>query len=158
MESARPAALDDSEACAALCVQALEEISGVRGGPLFARRETGLLAKALIRPGGLSRLLSDHRRIVMVGLVDDVVVGLAVARAELVGETSLGVVDAFYVEPEARGVGVGRKMLDSVVSWLGSKGCRAVDVNVLPGQRETKNFFEATGFKARLITMNRQLS
>ena len=94
----------------------------------------------------------------MVGLVDDVVVGLAVARAELVGETSLGVVDAFYVEPEAREVGVGRKMLDSVVSWLGSKGCRAVDVNVLPGQRETKNFFEATGFKARLITMNRQLS
>ena len=60
----------------------------MRGGSLFARRETGLLAKALLRPGGLSRLLSDPRRIVAVGLVDEVVVGLATARAELVGETS----------------------------------------------------------------------
>jgi len=158
MESARPAVVGDSDACAALCVRALEEISSQRGGPLFARRETGLLAKAFMRPGGLSRVMSDPRRSVILGLVDDVVVGLATARAELVGETSLGIVDGLYVEPAARGVGVGRTMLDAVVSWLAAKGCRAIDVSVLPGQRETKNFFEAAGFKARLITMHRELS
>jgi GNAT superfamily N-acetyltransferase len=158
MEASRPAVVADADACGALCLRALEEISELRGGPLFARRETGLLAKALLRPGGLSRLLSDPRRIVMVGLLEDVVVGIAIARAEPVGESSLGVLDGFYVDPAARGVGVGRTMLDSIVAWLGAKGCRAVDVNVLPGQRETKNFFEATGFKARLITMHRQLS
>ncbi len=49
-------------------------------------------------------------------------------------------------------------MLDAVVSWIASKGCRAIDVSVLPGQRETKNFYEAAGFKARLITMNREFS
>ena len=48
-------------------------------------------------------------------------------------------------------------MLDSLISWLGAKGCRAVDAGALPGQRETKNFFEAAGFKARLITMHKEL-
>ena len=158
MESVRPAVVADAEACSDLCVRALEEISIARGGSLFARRETGLLAKALLRPGGLSRLLSDPRRIVVVGLVDEVVLGLATAKAELVGETSLGVVDALYVEPDARGVGVGTAMLGSLISWLGAKGCRAVDAGALPGQRETKNFFEGAGFKARLITMHKELS
>jgi hypothetical protein len=49
-------------------------------------------------------------------------------------------------------------MLDSVTSWMVSKGCRAVDAGALPGARETKSFFESAGFKARLITMHRELS
>jgi GNAT superfamily N-acetyltransferase len=157
MESVRPAVGNDGEACAALCRRALEEISAVRGGPLLARRETGLIAKALLRPGGLRRILSDPNRYVVLGLMDEVVVGMAIARAETVGEANLGVIDGCYVEPEARGVGVGRAMLDSLTSWMVSKKCRTVDAVALPGQRETKQFFEAAGFKARLITMNREL-
>ena len=52
MEGARPAVRGDGARCAALCQQALAEIDGVRGGALFARREIGLAAKALLRPGG----------------------------------------------------------------------------------------------------------
>jgi GNAT superfamily N-acetyltransferase len=158
MESVRSAVPDDADACAALCQRALEELSGVRGGNLFARRETGLVAKALLRPGGLRRLLSDTRRLVVVGLLDEAVVGFAVVKAESVGESLLGVIDALFVDPDARGVGVGRTMLDSVTSWLIAKGCRAVDAGALPGERETKSFFESAGFKARLITMHRELT
>jgi GNAT superfamily N-acetyltransferase len=158
MESVRLAVPDDADACALLCQAALSELSAVRGGNLFARRETGLVAKALLRPGGLRRLLSDKSRLVAVGSLDEVVVGMAVARAESVGESLLGVIDGFFVQPEARGVGVGRAMLDSVTSWMVSKGCRAVDAGALPGARETKSFFESAGFKARLITMHRELN
>lgn len=158
MESVRSAIPDDADACAALCQRALAELSGVRGGNLFTRRETGLIAKALLRPGGLRRLLSDTRRLVLVGLLDDVVVGFAVVKAESVGESLLGVIDALFVDPDARGVGVGRTMLDSVTSWLTARGCRAVDAGALPGERATKSFFESAGFKARLITMHRELS
>jgi hypothetical protein len=49
-------------------------------------------------------------------------------------------------------------MLDSVTSWLTARGCRAVDAGALPGERATKSFFESAGFKARLITMHRELS
>jgi GNAT superfamily N-acetyltransferase len=158
MESVRPATKQDAEDCALLCEHALAEISVERGGPLFARRETGLLAKALLRPGGLDRILSDRQRLVVVGLIDDVVVGMAIGRSEPVGETNLGVIDAYYVERAARGVGVGASMLESVMAWLATKGCRGVDAQALPGDRAMKSFFESAGFKARLITMHKELS
>ena len=157
MEGSRHAQRDDAERCAALCQQALDGVQHERGGPLFARREMGLVTKALARPGGLDRLLADPRRLVLVGTVDDTVVGLAVGHVEEVGEVSVGVLEACYVEPDARGVGVGRALLDEAVAWFGSRGCRGVDASALPGDRLTKSLFEAAGFKARLITMHRPL-
>jgi GNAT superfamily N-acetyltransferase len=157
VESARPAQRADAEPCAQLCREALNSLQERRGGTLFARRETGLLAKALLRPGGLSRLLSDPRRRVLVGTVDDVVVGVAVGRLDPVGESSLGVVDGLYVDPSHRGAGAGRALLDALVEWFDESGCRSVDATALPGDRETKSFFEGAGFKARLVTMHRAL-
>jgi len=157
MEGARPATRDDADACADLCRTALEELQGQRGGALFARRESGLVAKALLRPGGLDGLLAAPRRRVLVGTIDASVVGLAVAHLEDVGESALGVVDGCYVEAQARGVGVGRALVDALLAWFSSVSCRGVDVTALPGDRKTKNFFEAAGFKGRLITMHRTL-
>jgi GNAT superfamily N-acetyltransferase len=157
VEGTRPARRDDADRCAELCREALDDLQRARGGPLFARRETGLIAKALMRPGGLDRLLADPRRTVLVGTVDDTVVGMAIGRVDDVGEVSLGIIDACFVEPRARGVGVGGALLEGLVSWFAAAGCRGVDVSALPGDRETKNLLEATGFKARLITMHRTL-
>lgn len=156
MEGARPARRGDAERCAELCREALDEIQDRRGGPLLARRESGLLATALLRPGGLDRLLSDARRRVTVGLLDDAVVGLALGRLEGVGEVTMGVVEGLYVEPGARGVGVGEALLEALMAWFGDADCRGVDATALPGDRRTKNFFEAAGFKARLITLHRE--
>jgi GNAT superfamily N-acetyltransferase len=157
VEPARPAQPADAERCAQLCRDALESLQERRGGALFARRETGLLAKALLRPGGLSRLLSDPRRRVLVSTVDDVIVSLAVGRVDPVGEASLGVVDGMYVDPAHRGLGAGHALLHALVEWFGESGCRSVDATALPGDRETKSFFEGAGFKARLLTMHRSL-
>ncbi|MGA2522304.1 MAG: GNAT family N-acetyltransferase [Acidimicrobiales bacterium] len=153
----RPARRDDGDRCAELCRQALDSLQVARGGALFARRESGLLARALLRPGGIDRLLSDARRRVLVGTVDDAVVGLAVGHLEAVADASLGVIEGCYVEPAARSVGVGRALLDGLVSWFASSGCLGVDATALPGDRSAKGFFEAAGFKARLITMHRAL-
>ena len=157
MEGARPARRADADRCAELCLQALAELQHQRGGSLYARRETGVVAKALLRPGGLDGLLASSRRRVLVGTIDDSVVGMAVGHLDDVGEALLGVVDGCYVEQEARGVGVGRALLDGLVSWFGSSACRGVDVSALPGDRRTKNFFEAAGFKARLLTLHHPL-
>ncbi|HXW33417.1 MAG TPA: GNAT family N-acetyltransferase [Acidimicrobiales bacterium] len=157
MEGVRQAQRDDSERCAAICMRAVNELDQMRGGTMFARRETGLVAKALSRPGGLDRLLSDPRRVVLVGTLDDVVIALAVGRVDDVGEVSVGVVDALYVEPEARGVGVGRELIETLTSSFLAHGCVGVDAAALPGDRSSKNFFEAAGFKARLITMYRPI-
>ncbi|HXQ60838.1 MAG TPA: GNAT family N-acetyltransferase [Acidimicrobiales bacterium] len=157
MEAARAAVRGDADRCADMCREALDALQGARGGPLFARRETGLVAKALLRPGGLDRLMADPRRRVLVGTVDGAVVGLALGRVDAVGEAPIGIIDACYVEPPARGVGVGRALLDNLVAWFTASGCRGVDVTALPGDRSTKNFLEGAGFKARLLTMHRLL-
>ena len=135
----------------------MEELQSQRGGSLFARRESGLVAKALLRPGGLDGLLASSRRRVLVGTIDGAVVGVAVAHLDDVGEASLGVVDGCYVEPAGRGVGVGRALIEALLGWFSSASCRGVDVATLPGDRRTKNFLEAAGFKGRLITMHKPL-
>jgi GNAT superfamily N-acetyltransferase len=124
---------------------------------LFARRETGLIAKALLRPGGLDRLLADPRRRTLLGTVDESAVGMVMGRLDEVGETRLGIIDALYVESGARGVGVGGALLNGIVTWFTASGCRGVDISALPGDRATKNLLEASGFKARLIIMHHTL-
>lgn len=158
MEGARPAVPRDAERCAQLCRRATEELQVQRGGLLLLRREAGLVTEALLRPGGLDTLLAAVDRQVLVGTLDDVVVGLAVGRVDQVGEDRLGVVDGCYVEPEARGVGVGRALLVALLAFFGSSACHAVDATALPGDRGTKNFYEGAGFKARLLTLHHELS
>ena len=68
-----------------------------------------------------------------------------------------GVLDACYVEPGARGVGLGRLLLDAAVVLAGGPRVRGVDGIALPGDRGAKNFYESAGFKARLLTMHRQI-
>jgi ribosomal protein S18 acetylase RimI-like enzyme len=157
VEGARPARREDAERCAELCRRALDELQQQRGGSLFARRETGAVAKALLRPGGLAALTAMPRRHVLVGTIDGAVVGLAVGHVDDVGEANLGVVDGCYVEPEACGVGLGRALLDALAGLFASSACRGIDAGALPGDRRTKNFFEAAGFKARLLTLHRPI-
>lgn len=157
MEGTRPARREDGTRCGELCREALDEVQRGRGGALLARREARLIATALLRPGGLDRLLSDRRRSVVLGTLDDAVVGMALGRLDDVGDSTLGVIDGCYVEPGARGVGVGGALLGALVTWFTTSGCKGVDISALPGDRATKNLLEASGFKARLITMHRAL-
>jgi len=117
----------------------------------------GVVAEELLRVDGLRELSADGRRCVLVGTIDGAVVGLAVGHVDEMGEERLGVVDGCYVEPEARGVGVGRALLDAMVAWFTTSSCQGVDASALPGDRSTKNFFEAAGFKARLLTLHHSL-
>jgi GNAT superfamily N-acetyltransferase len=153
----RLATAADSGSCSELCRSALEELADARGGPMFTRRESGLVAKALLRPGGLERLIADRRRRVLVATADGHVVGLGIGRVDKVGEAAIGLVDACYVARAARRAGHGRALLGALVTWLAEAGCRSVDVAALPGDRATKSLLEEAGFKARLITMHRPL-
>jgi GNAT superfamily N-acetyltransferase len=129
---------------------------GQRGGSLLIPADRGA------EPGQvrqrLAVLLADPSALVLVGTLDDVVTGFGVCHVEDQGSPEpRGVLDACYVEPGARGVGLGRLLLDASVSWLGERGCNGVDGFALPGDRGAKNFYESAGFKARLLTMHREI-
>jgi GNAT superfamily N-acetyltransferase len=153
-ESARSATPADVAALVPLVDAAGEEKREQKGGPLWFRRERRWGDPGPELLAALAR--DDHE--VAVGTLDGVVVGYGVVRAERLGDGGLlGVVDAIYVDPEARSVGVGEALMDHLVGWCREQGCFGVDSLALPGDRATKNFFESFGLVARAIIVHRPL-
>lgn len=150
MESARRAVDDDLPAIRELAATVRRELAAQeRGGALFVGREVSPEA---------SLDLADPDRVVVAGRIDDVVVGYAVGHLEsLRDERRLGVVSELFVEAGARGVAVGEGMMDVLLEWFAGEGCVGVDAYALPGARETKNFFERSGFSARLLVMHHRM-
>ena len=62
-----------------------------------------------------------------------------------------------FVEPEARGVGVGSALMTELLDAARRNGSCGIEAEALPGDRATKNFFEGFGLVARKITVHRRL-
>jgi GNAT superfamily N-acetyltransferase len=154
-EGARTAAEADIPDVVALAGAATEEKLHQKGGTLWARREG---RPAPHEPGLRSALNSpDHE--VAVGTLDGVVVGYGVARVERLRDGGLlGVIEDIYVDAGARAVGVGETVMNHLIDWCVGQGCFGVDSLALPGDRNTKNFFESFGLVARAIVVHRPLS
>lgn len=154
IEAARPASSDDLPRLADLARAAIAELRSTKGGEVWARRE------ARVEPieDSLAADLGNVNGIMLAGVIDDAVIGYAVAVIEKLSDGSeLARLTDVYVEPEARGVGVGEALLDAVVAWATERHCTGIDSLALPGNRETKNFFESFGLVARAIVVHRPL-
>lgn len=151
MELARTARAEDRQVCTRLLSQALVAAESMRGGAaLVGDATTVTLLERWTRPGAAAHL--------MVGEYEGVVVGLlAVTAAEGPGGVTNGFVECCYVEPGARGVGVGTALMEAAVAWCAGQTCAGIDALALPGDRTTKQRMEAAGFTARLLTLSRRL-
>lgn len=155
MEAARPATPSDLPHLVALATDALAELAPLRGGAVFVHRE----GRAVPVEETLHRDLESPDAIVIAGTIDDTVVGYATGRTEALRDGSvLGVIDDLYVDEGARSVGVGEAMMGELLAWFRERGCAGVDATALPGNRATKNFFEESGFTARLLVMHHRLA
>lgn len=154
IEAARPATDADLPRLALLVEEAVAEQAEARGGAVWAARET----RARPAAASLATDLVADDHLLLAGTIDEAVVGYAAVHTETLRDgTLLGVLTDLYVEPGARGVGVGEHLVGAVVSWCAGRGCHGVDGLALPGNRGTKNFFEAHGFTARAIVVHRRL-
>ena len=152
MEEGRVATDAELARVAELARELRAELRGERGGALWETRE----ARPEPLDDALAELSSRDDALVVVGTTEDVVVGYGIARWEPLRDgTRLGVIDEIYVEPEARGVGVGELVVDRLVAFCVDSGCLGVDATALPGHRQAKNFFERAGFTARSLVMHR---
>jgi ribosomal protein S18 acetylase RimI-like enzyme len=123
-----------------------------RGGALWETRE----ARPEPLEPAFAALLERDDATVLVGTLDDHVVGYGVAEIEILRDGSrLGVISEIFVQPEARAVGIGEVLVERLVAYCVDAGCIGVDASALPGDRQAKNFFERAGFTARLLTMHK---
>ncbi|MBV6507255.1 MAG: hypothetical protein JJLCMIEE_00296 [Acidimicrobiales bacterium] len=133
---------------------AYREAASARGGPVFLRRE----ARPLPPEDGLEDLLDSEDSAVMVGTIDNAIVGYGVVAVETLRDGGrLAVVEDIYVRQEAREVGVGQALLAALADWSRDQGCFAIDALVLPGDRASKNFFEGQGMTTRALVVHRAL-
>ena len=150
MELARPATASDRASYVRLIGEALTHAASMRGGP------------ALVGGATVEDLLArwahgNAPARVFVGEYAGAVVGvLAVGPQDPEGERR-GRIECCYVDPDARGVGVGTALMGAAVEWCEASGCVEVDALALPGDRTTKQRLEAAGFTARLLTLSRRL-
>lgn len=152
MEAARAPREDEIARVAELHRLAVATATPERGGAVFSTRETaGEPIEEWLRE-------RSTRGGVWAGTIDEAVVGYSVAAVEeLRGGLKLARIEALFVEEGARGVGVGAAMMAAILEWAEQNDCAGVDAWALPGDRHTKNFFEASGFSARLLTMHHKL-
>lgn len=153
MEAARPARAGELARLAELAVAAAAEAAAHRGGELLVhplRREAPDSVRAW-----LEGYVEPDDRLLLAGTLHDSIVGVGALRAR--SDPPVGSFDLLYVEPDARGVGVGAAIVGAGTEWLRKAGCTGVDVMALPGVRDTKQFLEGMGLVARLIVMHRAL-
>ena len=154
METARRATIADLEDLTRLARLGLGELTPMRGGELWALT----LGRSEPLTPTLQEELTDPNRLVVVGCIDDAVVGYGTVRLQgLVDGTTIGVVDDIFTEEGARGVGVGEAMMDLLIAWCEQHRCAGIDAVALPGNRATKNFFERYGLTARALLVHRRL-
>jgi GNAT superfamily N-acetyltransferase len=151
VEGARPATAADVLEILELERTARALAAEQRGGPVW-------LARHPAHGDRVGELIESPSDLVLVGTIDDAVVGYAVAHLQHVDDGApLGMLRDVFVDPAARGVGVGAALLDAVLAWAEAQGCRGLDSTALPGDRATKNFFESYGMVARAIEVHRPI-
>lgn len=153
-ESARRATADDLDDLERLAAEGDAHMRARRGGILWSLT---LGHRPPLR-ASLEAQLRDPDQFTLVGCLDDVVVGYGNVRIEpLADGRALGVVTELFVTAGARGVGVGEAVMDDLLAWCVGRGCVGIDAVALPGDRDTKNFFETFGLTARAIVVHRNL-
>lgn len=152
--AARHATADDLDVVAAMADAAIEELTPLRGGAIWSQTA----ARTPPLPAGLAEELDRSDAVVLVGMIDDTVVGYTAAHvARLHDGSAMAKITDLYVLPDARGVGVGEAMMTVLDAWARSESLIGLDAIALPGDRDTKNFFETFGLVARAIQVHRRL-
>ena len=128
------------------------ELANERGGPLFLADRADRSTASLIEGSAQGSSRCD------IVLADGALVGWAYTTIRhLVNGSSVATIEEIAVDAQARAIGAGEALLDATLAWCRAQGCDGVDSFALPGARETKNFFETFGLKARLLTVHLNL-
>jgi GNAT superfamily N-acetyltransferase len=118
------------------------------------------LTDGLAEPVGetWAQVLADPDHVTVLGFYEDHPFGFMMARVERhlpqAGDLRIGSIRLVFVDIEARAVGIGEAMRNTVLAELRNRGVSRFDAHVLPGHRLAKNFFEQGGFSARHIVMH----
>ena len=157
MEAVRVAGEDDLPELVRLAELARTELGVERGGAMWQLLHGRLDPLGATFTADLTEAAGDTG-VVLVGTFDGIAAGYAAAHREVLHDgTAIAVVSDVYVETGFRAVGLGGALMDELLAWAVAHDCRGIDALVLPGMRNSKNYFERFGHTARAILVHRDL-
>lgn len=141
----RPATTEDATAVEAVAVAAWNHDYPA----VLNREQPAEAARDWYDAEEMRRDIDDPAHVVQVAERDDRVVGFvhAFAAATDTAGRDEGNVLRLYVHPEARGEGIGARLLDAARSALAERGCGRVRAMVLAANEAGRSFYEACGFE-----------
>jgi len=111
--------------------------------------------------GFLVRQLADPNVIVLVADDHEDVVGYAYATIEGYDYMALrgpaGVIQDIIVDPEFRGLGIGRQLLEATLDALRARGSLQVVLSTAQQNETAQRLFASAGFRPTMIEMTREL-
>ena len=111
------------------------------------------------------RLLAAHLRDgdsrVLVWDEDGNLLGLCIARVlrrpAIFAETERGEIEQLLVRESARRRGVGRALAEAALAWMGERGIRRAEVQVVVENAAARAFWRALGFGSAIDVLERRL-
>ena len=153
-ESSRLASIDDLETLIFLRKEAISELRNKRGGEVLLNLDS--FSEDSSENFSYWFDSSDHR--IFTGLFGDAVVAYGVLEfSKTNDDQKIASIKEIFVLKDARSVGVGESVIHSITNEAIEHNAIGIDSFALPGDRETKNFFETQGMVARLIHVYRPL-
>lgn len=154
IRAATPTDLRDLGRLGALLVQAHHDFDPQRFIPATPRTEEGY-------GSFLGTQLEAPNVIVLVAVRDGQVIGYTYAGVEGRDYMSLrgpaGVIYDIVVEPGQRGQGVGRMLLDAVITGLGDRGAPRIVLSTAERNEVAQRLFARAGFRRTMVEMTREL-
>jgi len=109
----------------------------------------------------LGARLNDRNAVILVAETKGETIGYAYGEIEGYDYMSLrgpaGVLNDLIVDPAHRGRGVGRLLLDEIISRLKSRGVPRIVLSTAAKNKAAQRLFERSGFRPTMIEMTREL-
>jgi len=109
----------------------------------------------------LGTRLNDRNAVILVAETKGETIGYAYGEVEGYDYMSLrgpaGVLNDLIVDPAYRGRGIGRWLLDEIISRLKSRGVPRIVLSTAAKNKSAQRLFERSGFRPTMIEMTREL-
>jgi ribosomal protein S18 acetylase RimI-like enzyme len=131
-----------------LAKEARTEIAQFRG-------HEHLLEASTVTEQQWATTITSSNNIVLVASSSMSIIGYAMGDIDAKG--TICTVSHVFVDPQARQLGIGTRLVGEIARAAKDKGCRTLDAVALPGDRKMKNLYERIGMPARLLIASKTL-
>ena len=97
----------------------------------------------------IEQIIREDDRAIIVAENEDTIVGMIVLNVIVKINRREVKLDEFVVDPNARGEGVGSKLINASIEWTWEQNCELIELTSRPSREASNHLFQKAGFKLR---------